>query len=452
MKPLGLVLAVAALVPPLALAGCGSDEQDGTAGAASSTAGSGGSGNASAGGSTSSGGSGAVGGTGAVGGGGAGNGGGGAGGGSAFDCDPPEGSAPPLKLTPVVESGLQGAVFVTVAPGDNSHLYVVEQAGRVRIIENGAVLDPPFLDVAGMIQSGGEEGLLGLAFHPGYAENGRFFVHYSASQGGDSTVMEFKRSADPLVADAAPVQLVLQHPTAQSNHNGGAIELGPDGFLYIALGDGGAQGDPGCDAMNTANLFGKITRVDVDGAADANGYPAAPGNPDGAKYYHIGLRNPWRLSFDACTDDLYIGDVGQNAWEEIDVVPPAAGAQNFGWPVREALHAYGGYDGSCPVESGFTDPVAEYPHTQQRQFQSVSGGYVYRGSAIPGLRGTYFYADYVTGEIYSFVLAGGAATNPQVLTADLEAGFHVSSFGQDHQGELYVVDYTSDRILKIEAE
>jgi glucose/arabinose dehydrogenase len=280
---------------------------------------------------------------------------------------------------------------------------------------------------------------LGLAFHPGYEQNGRFFVHYSAKGSHDSTVMEFKRSAgDPLKADAAPVQLVLQHTTAQYNHNGGSTEFGPDGYLYIGLGDGGNQNDPECDAQNPANLLGKISRLDVDAAPSATGYPAAPGNPNGARQFHIGFRNPWRTSFDVCTGDYYIGDVGQNTYEEVDVAPAASPpvAKNFGWPFREGKHDHAN---TCPPDPGpWTEPVAEYDHGQGC---SVTGGYVYRGSKIPWLRGTYFYGDYCSARVWMIHWASGSVDAPALVPGVSQQVGNVSSFGQDGRGEVYVVNY-----------
>jgi len=364
--------------------------------------------------------------------------------GPGYSCDDPSGALPALTLTEVAD--LSQVIQIKSPPGAPDKLFLVRQNGEIHILESGAVLPTMFIDVGDIIQAGGEEGLLGLAFHPDYATNGRFFLHYSADGGGASTVTEFAVSADPNVAIATPGQLVIQHPTAQGNHNGGAVEFGNDGFLYISMGDGGAQGDPGCDAMNPANLLGKIMRVDVDGTAVADGYPAAAGNPGGTKFFHTGFRNPWRMSFDSCSGDLYIGDVGQGQYEEIDVVTEAAGAQNCGWPVREGMHDYGGYDGSCinpplaPLE-----PIAEYTHDGGAC--SVTGGYVYRGSTMPGLRGHYFFADYCTGEISLFRQTGGALVGA-VADAGINGG-NVSAFGQDGNGEVYVADH-SGTVYKIE--
>jgi hypothetical protein len=258
--------------------------------------------------------------------------------------------------------------------------------------------------------------------------------------------MEYQRSAaDPNVADTTPVQLVLQIPTEEGNHNGGTIEFGNDGFLYIGFGDGGGANDPDCDSQTLGdNLLGKIVRLDVDAAPDASGYPAAAGNPDGAKYYHLGLRNPWRMAFDPCTGDLYIGDVGQGQREEIDVATAAAGALNFGWPLKEGTLNFGNSCANQP--SNLVDPIAEYPHGPP-PCSSVTGGTLYRGTAIAGLRGTYFYADYCRGEVFSLRAVNGAiVTQPQGIG---QAG-SVSSFGNDGNGNVYIVDMDGT-ILRVDA-
>lgn len=354
---------------------------------------------------------------------------------SFYDCTPASGAVGTLKLTPIA-TGLNAPVLAISAPGNPDRLYIVQQGGKVLVWQDGQVLATPFVDVSGLLTSGGEQGLLGLAFHPDYVNNGRFFLHYSAKGSGDSTIMEFKRSGDPLVGDPNPVQLVVKHPTAQSNHNGGAIEFGNDGYLYISLGDGGTQNDPECDAQNLTNLLGKISRLDVDGVPDADGYPAAPGNPTG-KPYHIGFRNPWRASIDACTGDLYIGDVGQNQFEEVDVVPTAVpAATNFGWPFREGKHNHSA--NACAADPGpWTEPIAEYDHGQGC---SISGGYVYRGAKIPWLRGAYFYGDYCSARVWMLHYADGVVDSPVLVDGVSEKLGNISSFGQDGHGEVYVID------------
>jgi glucose/arabinose dehydrogenase len=329
-------------------------------------------------------------------------------------------------------------VQIESAPGDPDRLFIAQQTGAVRVVDQGQLVAAPFIDVGASIIAGGEEGLLGLAFHPGYASNGRFFLHYTRTPDEASTVTEYAVGPSPLVANATPIRTVLVEPTMENNHNGGAIELGPDGFLYVALGDGGAAGDPGCDAMSPTNLLGKIARLDVDAPCDlVSGCPAAPTNPAGAKYFHVGLRNPWRITFDPCTGDLFIGDVGEASYEEIDVAPAAAGALNFGWPVREGAHPFAGYDGTCAsAPPTFAEPIAEYAHTDGC---AVTGGYVYRGSAIPALRGAYLYGDLCTGSIMMLRYANGVVTGAPTFTG-LTAG-SVTAFGRDGHGEVYVADY-----------
>ena len=365
-----------------------------------------------------------------------------------LDCDPSDASAFTLMRTTVAD-GLERPVLVKSAPDDAERLYVVEQTGKVRIVEGGVVLATPFIDVSDLIDfDGQEQGLLGLAFHPDYATNGRFYLHYSNGDGtDDSTVQEFHRSTGDIhVADHDPVQLVMRTTTAQTNHNGGSTEFGNDGFLYISLGDGGNQGDPECDAQKTTNgdLLGKIMRLDVDGTPDANGYPAAAGNPDGGRVYHKGFRNPWRTSFDGCTGDLYIGDVGQNTYEEVDRITAADGPRNFGWPYREGAHNYS-TPGTCPANPGnLYEPFYDYTHGGGRC--AVSGGYVFRSTAIPGLRGTYFFADECAGTVWSATPDGSGGFT--VAAQNAISGGSISGFGIDGNGNVYIVDLsgTVDRI------
>ncbi|MFO0618153.1 MAG: PQQ-dependent sugar dehydrogenase [Polyangiaceae bacterium] len=368
-----------------------------------------------------------------------------------FDCTDASGQVAGLKLTEVT-TDVDTPVQAISAPDDPDRLYVVEKHGRIVILENGAVSQTPFLDIVSKVADNGEEGFLGLAFHKDYATNGRFYVHYSAKNNGDNVVEEYHRSdANHDVADPNPVKLVIRHTTAQSNHNGGAVEFGPDGFLYVSMGDGGAQGDPQCDAQlsmggdaggEPENLLGKISRFDIEAACDAQtGCPAAPGNPGGRKAYHVGFRNPWRMSFDACgAHDLFVGDVGQNTYEEVDQLPLGTAA-NCGWPYREATHDYGA-PGTCPAKpAGLVEPVAEYAHGTRC---SISGGYVYRSSAIPGLRGAYVYGDYCSGEVF-YKAPGGAP-----VTTTLNPGTNrLGAFGQDGRGNVYVLDL-SGRVLRID--
>jgi hypothetical protein len=341
-------------------------------------------------------------------------------------------------------------VFVTAPPGDTLRLFVVEQGGRVRVIRRDSLLATPFLDVRGKISSGGEEGLLSLAFHPQYATNGRFYIYFT-NEAGDIRIVRYAVSADPNVADSLSGDTVLAvaHP-GQSNHNGGLLAFGPDGKLYAGLGDGGGGGDLDTNAQNTSRLLGKLLRLDVDGTT---GYAIPPDNPfvtdpnARGEIWAIGLRNPWRFSFDRQTGDLYIADVGQGLWEEVDVAAaPAAGrGVNYGWDVMEGRHCYPG--GTCN-QSGLTLPVLEYSHGDGC---SITGGYVYRGTRVPALAGHYLYSDYCTGFIRSFRYMGGQAIDLRDWTAQLDPGGNVSSFGEDGRGELYVVVHGGDLYRVVEA-
>jgi glucose/arabinose dehydrogenase len=342
---------------------------------------------------------------------------------------------PPLQLVEVAR-GFERPLFVTGAAGDLVRLYVVEQQGVVRLVKNGAVQAAAFLDIQDLVTPGGpgEQGFLGLALHPDYASNGRFFVHYTDVD-GDTVVAEYARAlgnADAAAPQAIRVLLTVEQPFA--NHNGGSIAFGADGLLYIGLGDGGSGGDPMNNAQNTMSKLGKILRIDVDR------YPSPPpGNLPGADpdVWDLGLRNPFRFSFDRETGDLYIGDVGQQLFEEIDFEPAGSGQRNYGWRVLEGLHCFNPSVG-CSA-AGTTLPVAEYSHDVGC---SVIGGYVYRGSAIPRLRGRYLYSDFCTPRVWSFVIVGGVATSPVELTTELGSDVidNVTSFGEDGAGELYLVD------------
>ena len=325
---------------------------------------------------------------------------------------------------PLDISGLQRPVDLQ-ADG-SGRLFVIEKPGRIRIIENNQLLETPFLDITDRVGSNGnEQGLLGLALHPNYPENGRFFVNYTDTSGGDTVIARFQVSTDPNIADPdSEIQLLgIDQPFA--NHNGGVLAFGPDGYLYAGLGDGGSQGDPNGNAQNTGVLLGKILRIDVD---SADPYAIPSDNPFGNEVWAYGFRNPWRFSFDRATGDLYIGDVGQNQWEEIDVLPAGSpGGANFGWDHREGAHDY---EGGGP--EGMIDPVAEYSHPEGGC--SVTGGYVYRGS-MPEWNGIYLYGDYCTGIIWGLIQADGGWQTQQLFDVDVT----ITSFGQDEQGEIYLV-------------
>jgi hypothetical protein len=337
----------------------------------------------------------------------------------------------------LVASGFERPLDLQAAPGDPERLYVVEQGGLIKIILGGQVSPEPFLDISDRIASGGERGLLGLAFHPDFATNGRFFVNYT-NPSGATRISEFRAtSADG--ADPATERVRLLVPQPFSNHNGGAVAFGNDGLLYIALGDGGSGGDPLGSGQDLGVLLGKILRIDVDSGAP---YAVPADNPfvstAGAEpeIWAYGLRNPFRMSFDRATGDLYIGDVGQSAREEIDVgLATRGGGENYGWNLTEGTLCYDPPSG-CDT-SGITMPVLDYSH---REGCSVIGGAVYAGCRMPDLVGTYFYGDFCTGFVRSFRLADGVATDQRDWTAGLEGIDRISTFGIDADGEVYVVD------------
>ena len=317
---------------------------------------------------------------------------------------------------------------VDLQPDGSGRLFVIEKEGRIRIIENDQLLDTPFLDITDRVGSNGnEQGLLGLAFHPQYQENGRFFVNYTDTR-GDTVIARFQVSDDPNVVDPNSEVPLFGYDQPYANHNGGAMVFGPDGYLYIGSGDGGSQGDPNGNAQNTGVMLGKILRVDVD-STDPVGVP--PDNPFGNEVWAYGLRNPWRISFDGANGDLYIGDVGQGNWEEIDFLPAGSpGGANFGWDHREGAHDY---EGGGP--EGMIDPVAEYSHPEGGC--SVTGGYVYRGS-MPEWNGIYIYADYCTGMIWGLIQIDGGWQTQLLFDVDVT----ITSFGQDENGELYLLSDT----------
>lgn len=323
----------------------------------------------------------------------------------------------------MIISGLQRPVDLQ-ADG-SGRLFVLEKPGRIRIIENDQLIETPFLDISDRVGSGGnEQGLLGLAFHPQYAQNGRFFVNYT-DKNGDTVLARFQVSSDPNVADPNSEVKILGVDQPFANHNGGGLVFGPDGYLYAGLGDGGSQGDPFGNAQNTGVLLGKILRLDVDSAEP---YAVPADNPFGNEVWAYGLRNPWRFSFDKSTNDLYIADVGQNTWEEIDFLPAGSpGGTNFGWNFREGAHDY---KGGGPA--GMVEPVAEYSHSEGGC--SVTGGYVYRGS-LPEWHGIYLYADYCKGLIWGLIQSDGGWQSQPLFDLDVT----ITSFGQDSSGELYIL-------------
>jgi glucose/arabinose dehydrogenase len=316
------------------------------------------------------------------------------------------------------------------------------------VIHDSRLQAEPFLDVASRTSSGGERGLLGLAFSPSFTDDRRFFVNYT-DPGGNTVVAEYRVSADdPGRADPASERVVLRIEQPYANHNGGGLAFGPDGLLWIGTGDGGSGGDPEGRAQRLDTLLGKFLRIDPD-PQDGAPYTVPADNPfvgrDGARaeIWASGLRNPWRFSFDRATGDLWIGDVGQGAWEEIDVLRTGtAGGANLGWNVMEGSHCFEPAEG-CDTD-GLVLPVAEYDHGQGC---SVTGGVVYRGAAIPGLAGTYLFGDFCSGTIWGLDAAAGRPA-ARVLAA---TGLAIASFGEDEAGELYVADLSGGRVLRVAA-
>lgn len=329
---------------------------------------------------------------------------------------------------PVV-NGLSRPVALAHAGDGSGRLFVVEQKGLIRIVHNRELLTDPFLEIRDRIGSGGDEqGLLGLAFHPRYAENGFFYLNYN-DHNGDTVIARFRVSDDPNRADPASEMRLLHVLQPYPNHNGGVLTFGPDGYLYAGLGDGGSAGDPQGNAQSLDTLLGKILRLDVDG-----GDPyAIPINNFHDEIWAFGLRNPWRMSFDRLTGELYIGDVGQNKWEEIDFLPAGrpSGA-NFGWDYREGTHPF---EGSPPAGLELVDPIAEYGHDAGI---SVTGGVVYRGKNLPAWQGVYIYGDYGSGLVWGLLRRPDGVWQQEVL---FESGANIASFGEDEAGEVYLVDH-----------
>jgi glucose/arabinose dehydrogenase len=330
--------------------------------------------------------------------------------------------------------------------GDGSgRIFIVEQPGTVRILKNGKVLKKPFLDIRDRVTSGGEKGLLGLAFHPNFLKNRRFFVNYTSPTGSLHTVIsEFKSGDNPEEADPKSERILLTISQPYANHKGGNIVFGPDGYLYIGMGDGGSGNDPHGNGQNLSTLLGKMLRIDVNTQEKKKAYGVPRDNPfisqknAAWEIWAYGLRNPWRFSFDPVTGLLYAGDVGQNAREEIDVIRRG---KNYGWNIMEGTICTPGVNPSCN-KSGLELPIYDYPRTEGI---AVIGGYVYRGRSIPDLCGAYVYGDYGNGRIWALRYNGESVTDHAVL---IESRRSISSFGEDEQHELYVVDHGGE-VLKI---
>ena len=365
---------------------------------------------------------------------------------------------------PLFVSGLNAPVAFVQDPSDATIQYVVEQGGRIRVVRNGVVENTPFLDVSASILSGGERGLLGLAFPPNYGATGRFYVNFTRAPDGHTVVARFRRSSNPLTADpSSRFDLVwstglnyIEQPF--SNHNGGCLVFGPDGFLYVGLGDGGSGDDPQNFAQRVDQLLGKILRIDVN-VPDTQGQgfvvPAGNAGLPRPEIWSLGLRNPWKFTFDdparGGTGAMLIGDVGQNAFEEVNYEPAGQSGRNYGWRNREGAH--NNVTSVPPTVLPLVDPVFEYGRNAG---QSISGGYVYRGTSMGNDRGRYFFADFVAGRVWSIALTvtptGATASDLVDHTTELGGSSvlgNVSGFGVDANGELYVINYSAGAIRRL---
>lgn len=358
---------------------------------------------------------------------------------------PAEAGFPPVMLQEVAQ-GLREPVHIAVAPDASDRLYVVEQAGVVRVVERGRLRPEPFLDIRDRVESGGEKGLLSIAFHPRYRDNGLLFLDYTArdAKGLHTRISRWRRAtADRADPKSETVLLRIDQP--YSNHNGGQLAFGPDGYLYIGMGDGGSANDPHGHGQNPASLLGKLLRIDVDRADAAQAYAVPPDNPFVKKpgyrpeIWALGLRNPWRFSFDARHGALWLADVGQDQEEEINIIRKGG---NYGWNVMEGNICTPAVNPRCDV-TGFEAPIYTYRHPQGF---SVTGGFVYRGLAMPKLCGAYLYTDYVSKRLWALRVRDGRVVTQGEL---LRLPHAVSSFGEDAHQELYLADHRGGKILKI---
>lgn len=353
---------------------------------------------------------------------------------------------PAISLTSYV-SGLRQPVSITSARDGSGRLFVVEQSGRIRIIRNRTLLSQPFLDISNRVSCCGERGLLGVAFPPNYASRRHFYVYYT-NPSGNIVVARYNVSSNPNVANSNSQQVILtiNHPRFR-NHNGGQLAFGPDGYLYIGTGDGGGSGDPQNNGQNRNSLLGKILRLNVE--SGTRPYAIPPSNPfrQTAGYrpeiWALGLRNPWRFSFDRQTGDLYIGDVGQDEYEEIDFQPASSrGGVNYGWRIMEGSQCY---NTTTCNRRGLTLPVFEYDHDQGR---SVTGGVVYRGQRYSNMRGIYFFADFISGRVWGLRRSGTTWQNRVLLNSPNS----ISAFGEDEGGNLYAADYRNGTLYQITSQ
>lgn len=365
-------------------------------------------------------------------------------GGNGSSTPPPPPGSQNLVLSTVV-TGLSNPVDLQTPDDGSNRLFVVEQPGTIRIIANGILQSTPFLDITNLIDFGGEKGLLGVAFHPNFSQHPFFYLNYDRLSGGqmETVIARYQVSAgDPNVADPASETILLTVTQPFPNHKGGQVVFGPDGFLYIGLGDGGSGGDPLGNGQSLQTLLGKMLRIDVDHTTGSLPYAIPADNPFAGggglpEIFAYGLRNPWRFSFDRSTGRLFVGDVGQDSFEEIDILQNGG---DFGWNIMEGMHCYSPPSG-CNT-TGLIGPIFEYDHTQG---QAVIGGYVYHGSAISSLAGTYLFSDYASGKIWGLTEGqSGTWTRAELLSTNA----NVSSLGQDASGEIYVVEY-SGSVMKL---
>jgi glucose/arabinose dehydrogenase len=376
---------------------------------------------------------------------------------------------PTIILNEVI-SGLSQPVHITHAGDGSGRMFIVEKGGRIKIFL-GYAYEGTFLDIHTRVSTGGEQGLLSVAFPPDYVSQKHFYIDYT-NLAGDTVIARYQVSSDPNLADSASEEILLTVDQPYANHNGGQMAFGPDGYLYIGMGDGGSGGDPGNRAQNPAELLGKILRIDVErsstpilpiGSIHAffpvvfhsgvnTPYRIPPDNPFintpgyRPEIWALGLRNPWRFSFDRTTGDLYIADVGQDTWEEVNFQPAGdPGGRNYGWRILEGAHCYNPSSG-CVPPPGYIAPAFEYPHgTNDSNGCSVTGGFVYRGSSYPSMQGIFFYGDYCSGKIW------GATNNSGWQTTLLAtAPFSISTFGEDESGEIYLADFGNGKIYRIQ--
>ena len=378
----------------------------------------------------------------------------------------------------LIADGYKKPVFITSYPNNAKLLYIVEQAGLIKIINDGKKLSRPFFDINKRVvnpnRPGDERGLLGFAFHPNHTNNGKFYINYMDND-GNTIVSEFSTNSE-LRADHKSERIILKLKQPYGNHNGGDIQFGPDGYLYISIGDGGKAGDPLNAGQDLSSLFGKIIRIDIEqkpyGIPKSNPFFGQKDKRE--EIWAWGLRNVWRFSFDKQTGDKYLADVGQNKWEEVNFEPASSeGGLNYGWRIMEANHCYDPKE-NCPTE-GLIKPIIEYPNDanhpafafriiEELSFSetdvegcSVTGGYVYRGQKIKSMQGQYIFGDYCSGNIWTLRVVNGKAINFKNRTEEINIGggeftTYISSFGQDSDGEIYIIDYNGGIYKLIESD